>query len=122
MFLTEGTGLLVEVRAGHAPLCPGSLVAPFFRRGEFREDLIYRLNVINICLPPLRERREDIPYLVKHFLNKTTAMDGKPLQINSKALTALVDHDWPVTCAHWRMLSSWLLSWPLPVASFGSIT
>ena len=64
-------------------------------RGDFREDLCFRLNVINICLPPLRERREDIPVLVKHFLNKTPTTDGKPLQIDSKALKALVDHDWP---------------------------
>ena len=64
-------------------------------RGEFREDLFYRLNVMNICLPPLRQHREDIPLLVKHFLNKTATADGRPLQINSKALKALVDHDWP---------------------------
>ena len=64
-------------------------------RGEFRGDLFCRFNVVNICLPPLRERRQDIPVLVKHFLNKTVTMDGKPLQINSKALKALVDHDWP---------------------------
>ena len=64
-------------------------------RGEFREDLFCRLNVMNICLPPLRERREDIPGLVKHFLNKKATTDGNPLQINSKALKALVDHDWP---------------------------
>ena len=49
-------------------------------RGEFRGDLFYQLNVMNICLPPLREHREDIPLLVKHFLNRTAAADGKPLK------------------------------------------
>ncbi len=64
-------------------------------RGEFREDLFRRLNAANICLAPLREHREDIPPLVKHFLSKTPAADGNPFQIDSKALKALVDHDWP---------------------------
>ena len=65
-------------------------------RGEFREDLFYRLNVINIQLPSLRERTEDIPLLVEHFLEKYALENGKsPLRITSRALDLLLTHSWP---------------------------
>jgi len=64
--------------------------------GHFREDLYYRLNVINICLPPLRERKEDIPHLVEHFLKKFGEENGRTgLQFASAAMKAIMDYDWP---------------------------
>jgi two-component system response regulator AtoC len=66
------------------------------REGNFREDLYYRLNVIAIYLPPLRERREDIPLLVEHFLDKYRfAPDAGPSRITQRAMRALADYDWP---------------------------
>jgi DNA-binding NtrC family response regulator len=62
--------------------------------GRFREDLYYRLNVVSISLPPLRERRQDIPELINHFL--TTRQLGKvPYQVHPEAVQALVRYDWP---------------------------
>jgi DNA-binding NtrC family response regulator len=64
--------------------------------GKFREDLYYRLAVIPIELPPLRDRPEDIPLLVQHFLKKTTAADGgKGVKIEPKAIEALQGYSWP---------------------------
>jgi len=65
-------------------------------RGNFREDLFYRLNVIPICLPPLRERPEDIPLLADHFLGEFAATYGrKPKQLAPEALAALERYSWP---------------------------
>src|SRR5690606_12300162 len=64
--------------------------------GRFREDLFYRLNVINLQLPPLADRKEDIPLLVQHFLEKYGAENGKPgLEITPEALDVLAEYDWP---------------------------
>ncbi len=66
------------------------------RKGNFREDLYYRLNVIPIHLPPLRERREDIPLLVRHFLEGTCRGMNRPLMtLATTALRALETYDWP---------------------------
>jgi DNA-binding NtrC family response regulator len=63
---------------------------------RFREDLYYRLNVIELKLPPLRERREDIPLLVDAFLKKCAEMGGKPVKgISEAALAMLIDYAWP---------------------------
>lgn len=63
---------------------------------KFREDLFYRLNVVTIHLPPLRERPEDIPLLVDHFLRKFASENNKPIpQISPKALDILMRYNWP---------------------------
>ena len=63
--------------------------------GSFREDLFYRLNVVPIELPPLRERPNDIPYLVKHFLQKYGEETGRPqMHITDAAMSALKSHNW----------------------------
>ncbi|MFQ6617719.1 MAG: sigma-54 interaction domain-containing protein, partial [Fidelibacterota bacterium] len=63
------------------------------KRKEFREDLYYRLNVITIKLPPLRERKEDIPLLVEHFLSKYKK--GKSFKIDPQVINIFADYNWP---------------------------
>jgi len=66
------------------------------REGKFREDLFYRLNVISIDLPPLRQRKEDIPLLVDHFLRKYSEENERPYRrITPEGLRPLVGYSWP---------------------------
>jgi formate hydrogenlyase transcriptional activator len=64
--------------------------------GHFRADLFYRLNVFPVTLPPLRDRREDIPALVEHFMRQSAARHGRTVsKVRSSTLRALAAHDWP---------------------------
>ena len=78
-------------------------LAAMVHAGTFREDLYYRLNVISIELPPLRDRRDDIPILVQHFLTKLAAAEpdasgaqGRaPMQVSQSAMRRLMAYSWP---------------------------
>ena len=66
------------------------------KKGSFREDLYYRINVVPIVIPPLRERKEDIPILVDHFINKFNVENNKNVKgINKEALEFLMQYEWP---------------------------
>jgi DNA-binding NtrC family response regulator len=66
------------------------------RAGEFRDDLYWRLNVVNIHIPPLRERPDDISLLAEHFLARfTQAMNRKPMRLSPEALDAMIAYPWP---------------------------
>jgi len=64
-----------------------------YRTGTFRKDLYFRLNVVTVHIPPLRERRADVPMLVHYFLNRYTPT--KPLQVTAAAMKSLLQYDWP---------------------------
>jgi|WetSurMetagenome_2_1015567.scaffolds.fasta_scaffold14579_2 DNA-binding NtrC family response regulator len=71
-------------------------LSELIKKGEFREDLFYRLNVINIHLPPLRERMDDIPILARHFIEKYCVIHGKKVKtLSQEGLSLLVLRDWP---------------------------
>ncbi len=64
--------------------------------GKFREDLFYRINVVHIKIPPLRERKEDIPLLVNHFLKKFNEYNNREIcEVDDTAMEALIEYDWP---------------------------
>jgi len=88
-----GSGTIeVDVRviaATHQPL------EKLVKAGKFREDLFYRLNVIRLDVPPLRNRREDIPVLAVHFVQKYCRTMGQLPAISPDAMTLLLSHDWP---------------------------
>ncbi len=63
--------------------------------GGFRDDLFFRLNVVNIEIPPLRDRKEDIPLLVDHFLKLRAERGSKPKKMSPKTMHLVMNHDWP---------------------------
>src|SRR5262249_5851236 len=65
------------------------------REGSFRQDLYYRLNGLRISVPPLRERREDIPLLAAHVLRAVDSASGRPRVLSPEALAALMAYGWP---------------------------
>jgi PAS domain S-box-containing protein len=66
------------------------------KKGLFREDLYYRINIVKLFLPPLRDRKEDIPLLVEHFLRRFNSMRGKEIQgLSPKAMNILMSYDFP---------------------------
>jgi transcriptional regulator with PAS, ATPase and Fis domain len=66
------------------------------QEGKFREDLFYRINVVNIHIPPIRERREDIIPLVRYFMRKYSLEFSKPIrEIDEKAMELILNYDWP---------------------------
>jgi DNA-binding NtrC family response regulator len=78
------------VSATHRPL------AELVEQRRFREDLFFRLNVVNVHVPPLRERRDEIPALAKHFLARSAERYGRPaLRPSARLLTALAAHPFP---------------------------
>jgi two-component system nitrogen regulation response regulator NtrX len=78
--------------------------------GRFREDLFYRLNVVPIRVPPLRERRDDIPLLMRHFIRVSAETAGIPIrELGEDALVALQSYEWPGNVRQLRNVADWLL-------------
>jgi len=94
-FQRVGSTANVKVDVRIVAATNGNLLAAV-EKGEFRNDLYYRLNVIPINVPPLRERRNDIPHLISHFIRKFCAEQKVTLKkVSDEALQCLVNHDWP---------------------------
>jgi len=70
-------------------------LAEMVEKGTFRKDLFYRLNVVNLRLPSLRDRREDIPLLAAHFLDRISREHGNKFTLSDEALRTMMRHDWP---------------------------
>ncbi|MCR9255976.1 MAG: sigma-54 dependent transcriptional regulator [Alphaproteobacteria bacterium] len=78
--------------------------------GRFRQDLFYRLNVVPVDVPPLRDRRDDVPALIKHFMERAAEASGAPLRIlGDDALAALQAYDWPGNVRQIKNIAEWLL-------------
>jgi transcriptional regulator with PAS, ATPase and Fis domain len=89
----DGTGRFVNVRVITAT---NRNLRELISQGAFREDLFYRLNVIHLVLPPLRDRRDDIPLLVDHFLARFRDSNGSPIRdVAADAMKALREYAWP---------------------------
>lgn len=100
-----GGNSTVEVRARVITACNRDLEV-LCDQGDFRRDLFYRLNVINIHVPPLRERRDDIPLLVAHLLRKHAPKAQSPPVVEDSALDLLYGYAWPANVRELEMLSN----------------
>jgi DNA-binding NtrC family response regulator len=90
-----GTTKVIKIDARFVAASNKDLKA-LMQNGEFREDLFYRVNVFPVELPPLRERKKDIPLLVNHFLDSNAKRSAKPpKRFSRRAMKALMDYDWP---------------------------
>lgn len=79
-------------------------------RGDFREDLFYRLNVVPIHIPALKQRREDIPALAEHFIHLYSKQSGQPVRaVTQSALIALQNYDWPGNVRQLRNVIEWVM-------------
>ncbi len=98
-------------------------LADEIHKGNFREDLYYRLNVLPIVVPTLKERREDIPELAQHFLKMHSEEQGmKPKTFNAQGLEALQKHDWPGNIRELRnLIERLLIMVPKPVIDAGDV-
>ncbi len=89
----ENKGVTVDVRVVAATARD---LQQMVAEGEFREDLFYRLNVLLLTIPPLRERKDDIPLLVEHFIVRYGERLGRPgMSVSREALRVLMDYNWP---------------------------
>ncbi|MBT3260359.1 MAG: sigma-54-dependent Fis family transcriptional regulator, partial [Deltaproteobacteria bacterium] len=89
----ESTSIKVDVRV---VACTNQALREKIEQGEFREDLYYRLNVVEICVPPLRERKEDIPFLIDHFVKKFNKNINKDIfGISTDVQKVFMDYSWP---------------------------
>ncbi len=89
----DGSGRIVNVRVITAT---NRNLREMIAQGMFREDLFYRLNVIHIIVPPLRDRKEDIPLLAEHFIARFKEANDSPIsEISTAAMKALTDYSWP---------------------------
>ena len=85
-------------------------LAEMINAGRFREDLFYRLNVVPLRVPALRDRREDIPALIAHFMERSAEVSGVPQRsLTSDAVAALQAHDWPGNVRQLNNVINWIL-------------
>ncbi|MBZ0117931.1 MAG: sigma 54-interacting transcriptional regulator, partial [Sandaracinaceae bacterium] len=87
-------------------------VTAMVKEGAFREDLYYRLHVVTLKVPPLRDRKDDIPRLVQHFLERLAAREGRQKLLTPRAMAQLALHEWPgnVRELENEMERAWVLS------------
>ena len=82
-------------------------LAAMVEQGRFRKDLYYRLSVVNLRIPPLRERKQDIPLLAAHFLERMSRETGTTHSLSDDALRTLVDYEWPGNVRELEQVSGW---------------